>query len=138
MAVLEINDRQKQALVYLQQHPGITSTEYAKQFTSTQKTAQRDLSEMETLHIVLKEGKGRSTSYQLNNPFRTFPDISMRDPKNTIRLKIIIKTGKIDTDYRNLMIGNPDISGHYRTLQPNTCDPKKRVKFKGKSKPLTI
>jgi len=39
----------------------------------------------------------------------------MRDPKNTIRLKIIIKTGKIDTDYRNLMIGNPDISGHIRT-----------------------
>jgi len=46
-----------------------------------EKTAQRDRSEMETLHIVLKEGKGRSTSYQLNNPFRTFPDISMRDSK---------------------------------------------------------
>jgi predicted HTH transcriptional regulator len=67
-----INDRQKQALVYLQQHPGITSAEYAKQFACTQKTAHRDLSEMETLHIVLKEGKTRSTVYLLNDPFRTF------------------------------------------------------------------
>jgi len=37
-----------------------------------EKTVQRDLSEMETLHIVLKEGKTRSTVYLLNDPFRTF------------------------------------------------------------------
>ena len=115
-----INDRQKQALVYLQQHPGITSAEYAKQFASTRKDRSERSFRNETLHIVLKEGKGRSTSYQLNNPFRTFPDISMRDPKNTIRLKIIIKTGKIDTDYRNLIIGNPDIFGHIRTFPDMT------------------
>lgn len=76
-----INDRQKGALEYLQQHPVITSTEYAKQFACTQKTAQRDLFELETLHIVVKKGKGRSTAYQLNDPFRTFPDITMHDPK---------------------------------------------------------
>lgn len=71
-----INDRQKQALIYLRQHPGITSAEYAKQFTCSQKTAQRDLFELETLHIVLKEGKTRSTVYLLNDPFRTFPENS--------------------------------------------------------------
>jgi ATP-dependent DNA helicase RecG len=76
-----INDRQKRALGYLRQHPMITSAEYAKQFDCTPKTAQRDLSEMEALHIVMKKGKGRSTVYQLNDSFRTFPDISTNDPK---------------------------------------------------------
>jgi len=47
--------------------------------------------------------------------YETFPDITMRDLKNTIRLKISSKTGKNDTDYLNLIIGNPDISGHFRT-----------------------
>lgn len=41
------------------------------------------------------------------------PDISILDQKNTIRLKIFFKTGKTDTDYRNLIIGNPDISGTF-------------------------
>jgi len=76
-----ISDRQKGALEYLRQHPVITSTDYAKQFACTQKTAQRDLFELETLNIVVKKGKGRSTAYQLNDPFRTFPDTTMRDPK---------------------------------------------------------
>ena len=73
-----INDRQKRALEYLRQHPVITSAEYAKQFSCTPKTAQRDLSELEALHIVMKKGKTRSTTYQLNDPFRTFPDNSRR------------------------------------------------------------
>jgi len=76
-----INDRQKGALEYLRQHLKITSAEYAQQFACTPKTAQRDLSELETLHIVTKKGKGRSTAYQLNDSFRTFPDIFKRDPK---------------------------------------------------------
>ena len=69
-----INDRQKGALEYLRQHPVITSAEYAQQFACTPKTAQRDLSELETLHIVTKKGKTKSTVYQLNDLFRTFPD----------------------------------------------------------------
>jgi ATP-dependent DNA helicase RecG len=73
-----INDRQKRALEYLRQHPVITSAEYAKQFSCTPKTAQRDLSELEALHIVMKKGKTKSTVYQLNDPFRTFPDNSRR------------------------------------------------------------
>ena len=73
-----INDRQKGALEYLRQHPAITSAEYAQQFACTPKTAQRDLSELETLHIVTKKGKTKSTVYQLNDLFRTFPDNSGR------------------------------------------------------------
>jgi ATP-dependent DNA helicase RecG len=73
-----INDRQKGALEYLRQNPGITSAGYAKQFACTQKTAQRDLSEMEALHIVMKEGKTRSSVYRLNDAFRTFPENSGR------------------------------------------------------------
>jgi ATP-dependent DNA helicase RecG len=77
-----INDRQKRALEYLRQHPVIRSAEYAEQFDCTPKTAQRDLSELETLHVVVKKGKARNTVYQLNDPFRTFPDISTHDPKS--------------------------------------------------------
>ncbi len=65
----------------LRLHPVIRSAEYAEQFDCTPKTAQRDLSELETLHVVVKLGKARNTVYQLNDPFRTFPDISTIGPK---------------------------------------------------------
>jgi hypothetical protein len=55
--------------------------------------------------------------------YGTFPNITLRDRKNTIRLKISIITDKIDIDYLNLINENQDISGHFRALQPTTCDP---------------
>lgn len=75
-----INGRQKLVIRYLQENPSISTTEYATKFGCTSKTAQRDLIELESLHIVVKKGRSRSTVYLLSEPFRTFPDLFGKNP----------------------------------------------------------
>ncbi len=67
-----INDRQKQILEYLRNNVRITTTEYAGMFGCTQKTAQRDLSELVSLRVIQKSGKTRGVFYTRSDSFGTF------------------------------------------------------------------
>lgn len=68
-----LNIRQKEAIRYLQTNPYVSSPEYGKLFNCSPKTAQRDLSELESMNIVFKSGKTRTTVFTLNAKFMTFP-----------------------------------------------------------------
>jgi hypothetical protein len=48
----------------------------AENFLTNLNTAQRVLAELEALHLVVKEGKTKSSIYRLNDAFRTFPENS--------------------------------------------------------------
>lgn len=61
-----LNIRQKEAIGYLQRNPYVSSPEYGKLFNCSPKTAQSDLSELESMNIVFKSGKTRTTVLNLN------------------------------------------------------------------------
>ncbi len=60
---IELNERQKKALEYVQQKGKITNREYRKLNKVSQDTAHRDLSEMVTKGILKVQGQGRTVFY---------------------------------------------------------------------------
>ena len=62
---LGLNERQKEIITYLKKHKEITRTEYQKIFNISERTANRELSKLVDLGIILKKGLGVKTYYTL-------------------------------------------------------------------------
>ncbi len=60
---LELNERQVEAMLYLNSHGRITNREYQALADVSYDTAHRDLSELLERNLIRREGKGRSTHY---------------------------------------------------------------------------
>lgn len=61
----ELNDRQKNALIYLMEKPNITRAEYVKLNDISMRTANYDLEVMEKLGFIERTGVGRAIKYIL-------------------------------------------------------------------------
>jgi ATP-dependent DNA helicase RecG len=64
MAELGLNDRQKQAVVYLKSRGSITNAEYQTMIGTTRATAKRDLEDLVSKGIVRLKGSGRGSHYE--------------------------------------------------------------------------
>jgi predicted transcriptional regulator len=62
---LELNKRQKKALLYLVDNTTIARAEYAKMFTVSLRTANYDLDQMQKLKLIVAQDVGRSIRYAL-------------------------------------------------------------------------
>ena len=62
---LGLNKRQKDIITYLEKHKEITRPEYQKTFNISERTANRELSKLVDLGIILKKGLGVRTYYAL-------------------------------------------------------------------------
>ena len=62
---LGLNERQKEIIAYLEKHKEITRPEYQKIFSIPERTANRELSKLVDLGIILKKGLGVRTYYAL-------------------------------------------------------------------------
>ncbi|MDP2825273.1 MAG: ATP-binding protein [Sulfuritalea sp.] len=66
LASLDLNERQKQAVVYLKQDQVITNSIYQTEFEASKRTASRDLDEMLSMGILEKLGTtGKGVHYRL-------------------------------------------------------------------------
>ncbi|MDR0605142.1 MAG: putative DNA binding domain-containing protein [Bacteroidales bacterium] len=63
LSKLVLNDRQIDALVYFKSKGGITSSEYAEKYNVADRTARRDLSELEAKKLLKKEGDTNHSKY---------------------------------------------------------------------------
>ena len=63
LAKLELNDRQKQAIRYIKENGFITNSVYRELFSITDRTAIRDFKDLLELHLIKKEGGGKTTKY---------------------------------------------------------------------------
>jgi ATP-dependent DNA helicase RecG len=71
---LELNDRQKKAIEYLNQKNKITNNEYRKLFPGiTDRTVLNDLRDMVKKEILVKVGKTKNTFYQFRNNSEIIP-----------------------------------------------------------------
>lgn len=70
-----INHRQHKAIKYLQTHATITRQEYSKIFECNEKTARRDLADLEMKKIIVMEKSGATKLFQLNPIFSTYVDM---------------------------------------------------------------
>ncbi|MFO8110833.1 MAG: helix-turn-helix domain-containing protein [Thermoplasmata archaeon] len=60
---LDLNERQKKAMVYLMQHKKITRSKYESLFDCSKKTAYNDLQDLVDKEIINRKGKGKNTYY---------------------------------------------------------------------------
>jgi ATP-dependent DNA helicase RecG len=65
IATLDLNDRQKQALIFLKAHGRITNAEYQRASGATRKTAARDLAALVKLGVIQRRGERKATHYIL-------------------------------------------------------------------------
>lgn len=63
---VELNERQKEALEYIETHEKVTNREYRKINDVSRQTAKRDLSDLVEKDILKQKGKGRGTYYILD------------------------------------------------------------------------
>jgi Fic family protein len=61
-----LNDRQKNALIYLMEKPNITRAEYVKLNDVSIRTANYDLEVMEKLGFIERIGMGRAIKYMIS------------------------------------------------------------------------
>jgi len=61
-----LNNRQVQAVLYIKQKGHITNSEYCNVFKTTDRTASRDLKELVTKGVFIKEGNKKSSKYLLS------------------------------------------------------------------------
>ena len=66
MAGLGLNDRQKQAIVYLKSRGSITNADYQTIIGTTRATAKRDLEDLGSKGVVRLKGSGRGSHYELS------------------------------------------------------------------------
>jgi ATP-dependent DNA helicase RecG len=71
-----LNERQHKAIKYLQTHPTITRQEYSRIFECNEKTARRDLADLEMQKVIIMTKSGATKLFQLNAVFSTYVDIS--------------------------------------------------------------
>ena len=64
-AKLNLNQRQKESLLYLIENNTIARAEYAKMFTVSLRTANYDLEQMQKMELIASKGIGRSIRYSL-------------------------------------------------------------------------
>jgi ATP-dependent DNA helicase RecG len=69
-----LNERQHKAIKYLQKHPHITRQEYSRIFKCNEKTARRDLADLELQKVVLIEKSGATKLFRLNPVFLAYVD----------------------------------------------------------------
>ncbi len=62
----QLNDRQKQIMVWVQQEGKVTSGWCLETFGVTYNTAYRDLSDLVARGLLVQRGKGRATRYEIN------------------------------------------------------------------------
>lgn len=62
---VELNERQSEALEYIEKHGKVTNREYRKINDVSRQTAKRDLSDLVEKEILKQKGKGRGTYYTL-------------------------------------------------------------------------
>lgn len=63
--LLQLNNRQKEIIDFIQKHGKVTSSKYAKQFNINQRTAIRDLKILIELGVIEKMGSGPNIYYKL-------------------------------------------------------------------------
>ncbi len=63
---VELNERQREALEYIEKHGKVTNREYRKINDVSRQTAKRDLSDLVEKEILKQKGKGRGTHYILD------------------------------------------------------------------------
>ena len=68
-----LNERQKQAIVYLKIHESITSTELARLAGCAERTARQDISKLVEWNAVEARKEGKISRYLLLPAFRHFP-----------------------------------------------------------------
>ncbi len=67
LEALGLNERQRDAIIYMKEHKKITSKEYAKLFSITDRTARNDLGSLISMKILVQRGTSkRSTYYELS------------------------------------------------------------------------
>ncbi len=69
---LPLNERQKVALLWIKQHSTMKNADYVQLFSITDRTALRDLDELVSKGLLLRQGEKRSTTYRLNPPPTTY------------------------------------------------------------------
>jgi len=62
-----LNERQRRAIKYVQEHGAITTSEYRLVTQSSERQASRDLQALQGSGILLRQGKGRATHYVLSD-----------------------------------------------------------------------
>jgi ATP-dependent DNA helicase RecG len=67
-----LNERQKQAIEYLKIHESISTPEYLRLTSCSERTARKDLQELIRFNVVAQQGKGKYTRYVLHAGFRYF------------------------------------------------------------------
>ncbi|MDG6250117.1 ATP-binding protein [Methanocalculus sp.] len=70
-----LNHRQHRAIKYLQTHATITRQEYSNIFECNEKTARRDLADLEKKKVIVMEKSGATKLFQLNPIFSTYVDM---------------------------------------------------------------
>jgi ATP-dependent DNA helicase RecG len=63
---LDLNDRQKKAIIYIKENESITNSIYREMFDIAHQTAIRDFDELIKLKMISKTGEGRGTKYVIN------------------------------------------------------------------------
>ncbi len=62
---LGVNDRQKQAVLYIKQNGYITNSKYQQEYQVSDRTALRDLDDLVIREILVKTGDKKGARYQL-------------------------------------------------------------------------
>ncbi|MFA5414016.1 MAG: ATP-binding protein [Methanoregula sp.] len=70
-----LNDRQHKALKYLQTHSTITRQEYSRIFECNERTARRDLADLEMKNVIVMGKRGATKLFRLNAVFSTYVDM---------------------------------------------------------------
>jgi ATP-dependent DNA helicase RecG len=65
LARLGVNDRQKQAILFIKQNGYITNSKYQQEYQVSDRTALRDLDDLVTREILVKTGDKKGTRYRL-------------------------------------------------------------------------
>ncbi|MEI6842545.1 MAG: ATP-binding protein [Methanomicrobiales archaeon] len=73
-----LNGRQREVIEYLQTHPTITRQEYSRIFECNEKTARRDLADLEMQKVIIMTKNGATKLFRLNEVFSTYVDMSGR------------------------------------------------------------
>ncbi|WP_083191599.1 ATP-binding protein [Formosa haliotis] len=63
---LDLNDRQKQAIIYVKGNGSITSSVYVEKFKVAKRTAIRDIDVLVELNLLKKKGLSKNTQYVIN------------------------------------------------------------------------
>ncbi|MFA5213950.1 MAG: ATP-binding protein [Methanoregula sp.] len=70
-----LNERQHKALKYLQTHSTITRQEYSRIFECNERTARRDLADLEMKNVIVMGKSGATKLFRLNAVFSTYVDM---------------------------------------------------------------